>query len=318
MNQSQPQPGRGDQPSPAEVAEDYPREWFEFTNPEDPLHLITCDITWLLSHYQCAFGTDACPGIEPATADAGCCIHGAFLCDEDDRDRVVNVVERMDLDPREPDPDIPGDPGGWWQNRPDGTDAWFDTIETTDEEPLEPWLEWDELENDDGELEPALRTARVNGACIFANRQGWPGGRGCALHQWAVANDVDYVEAKPDVCWQVPLRRLEDWEERPDGQEILHTTITEYDRRAWGGGAEFHWWCTGAPATHAGGVPLYRSSERELRELIGDASYEVLAAHLQQREKAGRAGAFGPSGYPLLAIHPATRAALEDASPDEV
>lgn len=309
VNPPQPAPGRGGRPSAAEIAEDHPREWFEFADPADPEHLISCDVTWLLSHYRCAFGTDACPGIDPGRADAGCCIHGAFLCDAEDRDRVVRVVAAMEDDPRPPA--APGDPGGWWQHRPGAVADWFAEVAAGPAEPLEPWLEWDELENEEGEMEPALRTATVGGACVFANRADWPGGRGCALHQWAEAHGVDHVEAKPDVCWQVPLRRLQDWETRPDGVEILRTVITEYDRRAWGGGAEFDWWCTGAPATHGGGVPLWRSSERELRELIGDDCFEVLAAHLRAREAAATGRAFGPSGYPLLAVHPATRAAVE-------
>ncbi|WP_448851673.1 hypothetical protein [Corynebacterium sp. 335C] len=316
MNHRHPRPGRTDQPSAAEVREDFPREWFEFTDPGDPLHLITVDVTWLLSRYSCAFGTDACPGIQAANADAGCCIHGAFLTDEDDRDRVIETVRRMEADPREPEG--PGDPGGWWQNRPDGVADFYRAIDgDAADEPLEPWLEWDELEDDDGEMEPALRTAVVGGACVFANREGWPGGHGCAIHQWAVARGIDHVDVKPDVCWQVPLRRLEDWEERPDGQEILHTVITEYDRRAWGGGAEFEWWCTGAPATHGSARALYRSSESELRALVGDDCYEIIAEHCAGRERAGLAGAFGPSGYPLLAVHPATCAAAEGLPPQD-
>lgn len=317
-------PWRGKQPSPAEVAEDYPREWFEFVDPDDSEHLISVDLTWLLSDYRCAFGTDACKGIDPERVDAGCCIHGAFLTDEEDRDRVVDVVKQMEEAPRVPQknqklPDGSSDPGGWWQNRPADTGKWYEAIDAdTLDEPLEPWLEWDELENDDGEMEPALRTKVVDGACIFANRAGWPGGRGCAIHQFAEGNGLNHVDVKPDVCWQVPLRRLEEWEERPDGQEILHTRITEYDRRAWGGGEEFEWWCSGAPGTHAGGDSLWKTSKNELRALIGDAAYAVVAQHCREREAAGARQAFGPSGYPLLSIHPATRAAREGLEPDEV
>ena len=54
----------------------------------------------------------------------------------------------------------------------------------------------------------------------FANRDG----SGCALHQWGVDNGEDLTVVKPEVCWQLPLRRLEDYEERTDGEEILRTT----------------------------------------------------------------------------------------------
>lgn len=314
MNQLHPRAGRGTAPSPAEVAPDFPREWFEFTNPDDPDHVISCDLTWLLSTYACVFGTDACRGIDSGNADVGCCGHGAFLCDEDDRDRLVATVRAMEADAG----DGPSE-SGWWQNRPSAVTGWLRDIDSGAEEPLEPWLEWDELDDDDGNPEPALKTQVLDGACIFANRAGWPGGAGCALHQWAVAHDVDHVKAKPDVCWQLPLRRLEAYEERPDGHEILRTTITEYDRRGWGGGGEdFDWYCTGDPGAHDHADAIWKSHRSELVELIGEACYAVLADHCRAREAAGRAKAFGPSGYPLLSIHPATRAAKEGLATDEV
>lgn len=264
-----------------------------------------------MSSYRCAFGTAACLGIDSSNRDVGCCGHGAFLTDEEDRERVIDVVNRME--------GVANGEPKWWQNRPDDVAEWLQNYQTDPSEKLEPWLVWDELDDDNGEPEPALKTKVLAGGCIFANRDGWKNGAGCAIHQWAMAEGIDPVSVKPDVCWQVPLRRLEDWEERPDGVEILHTTITEYDRRAWGdGGADFDWYCTGDPGTHAGGEPMWRTHRSELVALIGEASYEVLAAHCRAREAAGAARAFGPSGYPLLAIHPATRAAVEGRSAAEV
>ena len=85
---------------------------------------------------------------------------------------------------------------------------------------------------------------------------------------------------KPDVCWQLPIRRTQEWVTRPDGTEILKTTITEYDRRGWGeGGADLHWYCTGDPDAHVGaeaGVAVlraraHRTARREsLRRIGGD------------------------------------------------
>ncbi len=50
------------------------------------------------------------------------------------------------------------------------------------------------------------------------------------------------------MCWQLPIRRTQEWVERPDGEQILKTTITEYDRRGWGeGGSDLDWYCSGSP-----------------------------------------------------------------------
>ena len=271
--------------SGAELPPDFPRDWFEFTHPEDPLHVFSCDLTWLESHWSCGFGTPACRGIDSTSPSVGCCNHGAFMCDEEDREQLLDAVRRM--------------PARYWQLRPTGVDTHLEPEE------LEPWLEWDELDD-----EPALRTKVVDGACIFANRPGWPTGVGCALHQWAVAAGEDLTVVKPEVCWQLPLRRLEAWEERADGEEILRTTITEYERRGWGnGGEDFDWYCTTAPACHKNAQPLWQSCEAELRALMGDECFEVLAGHLRER-----ATLFDAQGLPPAALnpHPATVMAFRD------
>ncbi|AZA12237.1 hypothetical protein [Corynebacterium gerontici] len=250
-----------------ELPPDFPREWFEFTNPEDPLHQITIDLTWLESTYACGFGTSRCKGIDATNPDVGCCGHGAFLTDEEDRAQLFDAATRM--------------PKRFWQHH----------LETAEGE-LEPWLVWDELDNDDGEAEPALKTKVIDGACIFANRAGWDTGAGCAIHQWALEAGEDLTVVKPEVCWQLPLRRLEAYEDRADGQEILRTTITEYERRGWGGGGEdFDWYCTTDARCHDNAQPMWQSHEQELRALIGDASYEVLAQHCRSRQE-------------LISVHP--------------
>ena len=160
--------------SGAELPPDFPRDWFEFTHPEDPLHVFSCDLTWLESHWGCGFGTPACRGIDSTSPSVGCCNHGAFMCDEEDREQLLDAVRRM--------------PARYWQLRPTGVDTHLEPEE------LEPWLEWDELDD-----EPALRTKVVDGACIFANRDG----SGCALHQWGVDNGEDLTVVKPEVCWRI-------------------------------------------------------------------------------------------------------------------
>lgn len=279
-------------PASVEVAPDYPREWFEFTDPDDPLHQITIDLTWLLSTYRCGFGTPKCHGIDASNPDVGCCVHGAFLADDDDREALEHIAMKLTAED--------------WMLRPAEAIAEWEK----DRVDIAPWLEWDELENDEGEMEPALKTTTVDGACIFANRPGFAAGTGCALHGWALRNDVSITIAKPEVCWQLPLRRLEDYEDRSDGVEILRTTITEYTRRGWGnGGEDFDWYCTGDPACHSGDDPLWRTHSEELIALLGQRCYDIVAEHCRAREALA---AISPSGFPLIAIHPATQLAHPD------
>ena len=282
-----------------EVAADHPREWLEFMDPNDSAHVISVDLTWLLSTYSCRFGSGDCRGIDASNPDAGCCAHGAFLTDAEDKETVGRVARQLS-------PEV-------WQHHPDnGGPAGVDRPGPEGE--LEPWLEWDELENDEGIAEPTLRTRVLEGACIFANRARSSDGEfvgpvGCALHAFAVQRGIPLPQAKPEVCWQLPIRRLEAWETRPDGSEVVRTTITEYTRRAWGGGGEdFHWYCTSDPACHRGTRPLWETHKEELTALLGEDAYAYVAQHCQRR------AATAPNGQPLLAIHPATAAARDQIS----
>ncbi len=286
-----------------EEAPDFPREWLEFTDPDDPEHVFSIDLTWLESHYACQFGTPRCPGIDAANPDVGCCGHGAYMSDAQDRAQLFDAVQRM--------------PGTFWQRReetlagfamPDapaplpgfGADEDDAADDAAADAEVEPWLVWDELDGDDGEPEPALKTPVVDGACVFANRAGWATGAGCALHQWAMAAGEELTVVKPEVCWQLPLRRHEDYEERPDGVEILRTTIGEYDRRGWGnGGEDFDWYCSADSGCHTSTEPLWVSQKTELVALMGEAAYAILADHCAQRAQAAAAGV-------RLARHPAS------------
>ena len=151
---------------------------------------------------------------------------------------------------------------------------------------------------DEYDDKPNLRTRKYKGACIFLNRPGFSGGIGCALHSKALKLGVEPLTMKPDVCWQLPIRRVQEWVTRPDGSEILKTTITEYDRRGWGsGGEDLHWYCTGDPAAHVGAKQVWQSY-----------------APNSPRCSARRPTPNWPpckrrSGFPLVAVHPATAAA---------
>ena len=159
------------------------------------------------------------------------------------------------------------------------------------------------------ELEDGVRKTRVvKGACIFLNRPGFAGGAGCALHQHAIRQGIPTHQAKPEVCWQLPIRRTYRTVEEHDGSSYLETTITEYDRRAWGpGGHDLAWYCSGNSAAHIGREPVFRSCRSELVELMGEAAYDELVvrctAHLRSVKAAHRGS--GRAMLPLL-VHPAT------------
>ncbi|WP_328388823.1 hypothetical protein [Nocardia sp. NBC_00416] len=264
-----------------EVPLDFPREWLEFVDPADDEHLIAADLTWLTSHWTCVFGTPACQGILADEPDAGCCTHGAFLSDDDDRKRLRKAVKL--LTPQE------------WQLMDRARDKKGNITRKT-------YLETDELDS-----EPAERTRRVDGACIFLNRPDFPGGAGCALHIMAVHRGVEPLTVKPDVCWQLPIRRTQEWIDRPDGVRILRTVITEYDRRGWGpGGIDLDWYCSGSPDAHIGERPVWQSYRAELIELLGEPAYKELERQLQSR-----------AGNGVGAEHPATTRALRKARAKE-
>ncbi|WP_067840856.1 hypothetical protein [Nocardia lijiangensis] len=275
-SQTPPRPAAKIDPAP-EVDLDFPREWIEFVDPANEEHLIVADLTWLLSRWTCVFGTPACQGIIASRPDDGCCSHGAFLSDEDDQQRLRNAVRML----------TPAD----WQLMHEAENAKGKITKKG-------YLELDELED-----EPALRTRRVDGACIFLNRPGFEGGVGCALHTMALRRGMEPHTVKPDVCWQLPIRRTQEWVDRPDGVQILRTVITEYDRRGWGpGGLDLDWYCSGSPDAHVGERPVWQSYAPELKELLGEPAYDELARHCKRRE-----------GLGLIAIHPATVHAQRNA-----
>jgi len=128
------------------------------------------------------------------------------------------------------------------------------------------------------------KTRVVDGACIFLNREGFAGGAGCSLHQLAGRLGTDYVEVKPDVCWQLPVRRQFEHVTRTDGSEILLVTIGEYDRRGWGaGGHDLDWYCSGSTEAHVGADPVYVSERSTLVALMGQPAYDLLAEHCEAR-----------------------------------
>lgn len=252
-----------------EVTSAFPRHWVEFVDPDEPDQTYRCDLTWLTSRWSCIFG-QGCPGIDANRPDDGCCVLGAHFSEPADEQRVATAVERLDA--------------STWQNHAEGSaNGWVDQEEPTSESD-----------------EQTRKTRVLDGACIFQNRPGFAGGTGCALHGLALREGISPVETKPDVCWQLPIRRTYRHDERADGSPWLEITIGEYTREGWGaGGADLDWYCTSNPLAHVGGRPVYESSRDELVELMGAPAYAELVRHARAFEAA------------QLPLHPATVAARE-------
>jgi hypothetical protein len=254
-------------PHVLETGLDPARVWIEFADPETspgsaPEQVFRCDLTWLTSSWTCIYAR-GCAGIYADRPDDGCCSLGAHFSDTDDEKRIGKAARRLAA--RHWQYRADGRSGGWTETDPDGT----------------------------------RKTRIIDDACIFLNRPGFAGGAGCALHVLALVEGVEPLQVKPDVCWQLPLRRSYRDADRPDGTTYLEVTIAEYDRRGWGaGGHDLDWYCSGNPQAHVGAEPVFREQRAELIELIGAKAYDVLARHCTQFLDAQRS-------LPLP-MHPAT------------
>jgi hypothetical protein len=225
------------------------REWVTFADPERKRHVWHFDVTYLTSSHTCIFGR-GCQGVLTEKApelEAGCCSYGAHASDAKDRKHVERMAERLTAED--------------WQFLKKGRKKGV----------------WAKVGKGDH------RTRLVDDACIFLNRPGFAGGPGCALHQYAIRTGVHHSDVKPEVCWQVPIRNIEGYDDdAEDG--VVHHRLTEFARHGWGeGGEEFAWWCTEAAEAFVGTEPVYRSSEVELRKMVGDTLYEQVAEYLDRR-----------------------------------
>jgi hypothetical protein len=223
-------------------------EWVGFEDGEEDRTWLL-DVTFLESAWTCLYGA-GCQGVLTGPAPElaqGCCSYGAHFTDDDDVARVQAAADT--LDPTQ------------WQHRARGRRG--------------------------GVVRTGAGGARVtrivDGACVFLNRPGFPGGPGCALHRAALERGIPPLQLKPDVCWQLPLRR----EDLVDAAGHVTTTVGPWQRRHWGGGgAEFHWWCTEAPEAYGGSRPVWRAMSAELQTLLGADVYGRVARYLDGRAAA--------------------------------
>ncbi len=125
--------------------------------------------------------------------------------------------------------------------------------------------------------ETRTNTNVVDGACVFFNRPGFPGGAGCALHLEALACGESPTEWKPSVCWQLPLRVA--W--HPDGDDGEIATMRGWTRGDWGDeGETMAWCCTEGELAYVGDRPVVESLGTEIEAIVGTAVYVELRRRL--------------------------------------
>ena len=270
-----------------EVKPNFARDWVEFIDPAKPEELYKCDLTWLTSYWTCIYGAGCC-GIDSDKPDAGCCSDGAYYSDEDDEERVRKAA--ADLTPE------------MWQ--------FYDQAR-----PKKPN---GQLRISDLDEDKERKTRTVDDGCIFLNRKGYEapgftGSFGCVLHHLAQKENRHFVDTKPDVCWQLPMRRS--FESREVGERTYSITVLgEYERLAWGdGGEDFDWYCTSNSDAHVGTQPVYLSNRAELIALMGQDAYDILAKLCDARVEGIRAAQ--ARSLPLFVLqHPATLQAQKEKS----
>jgi hypothetical protein len=219
-------------------------EWLSFEDPEESRTWLF-DVTFLLSRWRCIYGA-GCKGVltqESPELAQGCCSYGAHFVDDADRDATVAAAATLTDDV--------------WQFRAQAGRKGV-------------------LTRQDG----AWTTQLHKGACIFLNREGFAAGPGCALHLAALRRGTHPMTLKPEVCWQLPLRRVDSTD------ELGHVTSTlrEWKRRDWGeGGREFAWWCTESHDAFVGGQTVLSSMAEEVRAMVGPVAHGLLLAALAER-----------------------------------
>jgi hypothetical protein len=200
------------------------------------------DRTFLTSNWTCIWGR-GCKGILDHPAEdlnQGCCSIGAELTDPDEAMTISALAATLDPQHFQHHTAI------------DADDVFSDDTRTN--------------------------TKVVDGACIFLNRPGFPGGEGCALHLAALQADESPVAWKPAVCWQLPIKV--DWELQNDGTEIA--TLRGWQRRDWGDeGDSMHWCCTEGPEAYIGEQAVVDSLAEELIAVTGNEVYVELRRRLR-------------------------------------
>lgn len=218
---------------------------------EEPVEITTVDEfgvthyrfepTFFRSNWSCIWGR-GCLGIHDHPTpelQQGCCSLGAELADADEAMRVTALAAVI--------------PPELFQFRDAALESLF---ERTD-----PW-----------------NTRLVDGACVFLNRPGFPGGAGCSLQLAASHFGESVTEWKPSVCWQLPIHV--EWTQAPD-EDAEIATVRRWTREDWDDeGRTMAWWCTEGDLAYVGDRPVIESLAEELSTMFPEPVYLELRRRL--------------------------------------
>jgi hypothetical protein len=235
------------------------------------------DAGFLTSRWQCIWGA-GCQGIhdvrQPELRD-GCCSVGVVLADEEEAMNIAAIAATLSAEE----------------------------------------MQFHDAGHADGFVQAyggRWATRVVDGACIFLNRPGFIGGPGCALHRAALDAGDEPIRWKPQTCSRIPLR-VDEFDGPRDGQDgliadgpsgpssdpLTDITVRAWRRDDWGpGGATMAWWCTEAPEAFCADEPVIVTLEQELRDIVGDRTYDELRERLRYRLEAPEAIDPSPADRP--------------------
>ncbi len=156
----------------------FPRAFAEFVDPDDADTVYRCDLTWLTSNWTCIFGR-GCQGIYADRPDDGCCTLGAHFADKADEKRVREAVKQ--LTPEQ------------WQYRAAGRQGRLGRARGTGDRRRR------------GEAGP--QDDRGRRGLHLPEPTRIPGRQRLCAAPARPRPGPPITETKPDVCWQLPIRR---------------------------------------------------------------------------------------------------------------
>lgn len=247
------------------------KDWITISLPpaseEEEARILHADMSFLLSWWGCIYG-EGCPSVmvNAVDAEAGCCQIGVGIYDQE-YPKMKRMVEQLTPDDC------------------DNYDLLMDLPNNKSKRIRHKWHR-DMTEDDYPTEGQSKHTLVVDGVCIFSNRStgkvGSKGKVGCAFHHLAARTGVHYAETKPEICWQIPLAWSEEWDENT---RITTCSITGTPGHMWGeanqNAVDFPgYWCVESPDAYGHGDVkdmVFFRNEYELRKIMGDATYDLLA-----------------------------------------